>query len=69
MGTPSTQPPSETLLLLQSKLDALTLALQKAKDLLTHPTDSSDSIRRRQNSMTHWHQAYWTAYERVEAHS
>ncbi len=60
--------PCAVLRQLQDDLDALTLALRKANDILILPAESPDTLRRRRNSIKRWNEIYAVAYERLKNH-
>lgn len=54
---------------LQSDLDALSLALRKANDILAMAAESPDTLRRRRNSIKRWSEIYLEALERLNVHT
>lgn len=68
MPSSSENAPCAVLRQLQDDLDALTVALRKANDILILPAESPDTLRRRRNSIKRWNEIYALAYERVQAH-
>lgn len=67
-ATPS-NPPCETLLRLRAELEALSLALRKANEIMGMPAESPDTLRRRRNSIKRWNEVYGIAYEQLAAHT
>ena len=45
------------------------IAVKKATDILAYPTDSPDTLRRRQNAMVRWNEFYSAALARLEVHN
>jgi len=69
MSSPSPAVHCEVLRKLQSELEAMTLALRKANDILNRGAESPDTLRRRRNSIKRWHEVYGIAHERLLAHT
>ena len=68
MTSESTNSSCEVLQQLRAELDALSLALRKANDILNRASESPDTLRRRRNSIKRWNEVYAIAHERLVAH-
>ncbi len=69
MNPDNDNPPCEELQRLQREVDALTLAVRKANDILAMSAESPDTLRRRRNSIKRWHEIHAIACERLAAHA
>ncbi len=69
MSRDPANPQCEVLQRLRKELDALSLGLRKANDILARAADSPDTLRRRRNSIKRWNEVYSTAVERLAAHT
>lgn len=69
MSPESSNAQCEVLQQLRADLEALSVALRKANDILLMAAESPDTLRRRRNSIKRWNEIYSLAYERLAAHT